>query len=127
MSRDDADPTPVPHFGEDAAVQRQRPTFSRADEAPMPAIGEPELGALHIRLIAVENLLIALLAQASDQQVALARKMASHIAPRDGFTQHPLTVHAAAHITDLLERAARFAAGDLAEYPPPVDKQGAGQ
>jgi len=127
MSRDVADPTAIPHVGEDAAVHRQRPTFSRADEAPMPNIGEPELGALHIRLIAVESLLIALLAHASDQQIALARKMASHIAPRDGFTRHPLTVHASAHITDLLERAARFAAADLKEYSPPADKHGAGQ
>jgi hypothetical protein len=90
----------------------------------MPAIGEPELGALHIRLIAQENLLIALLAHASERQLALARSIAGYIAPRDGFTPHPLTVHAAAHITDLLERASRFSDGGLAD-PPLVDDDGA--
>lgn len=83
----------------------------------MPEIGDPELGALHIRVIALENLLIAMLAQASDQQIALARAMATYIAPRKGFTPHPLTTHAAAHMTDLIQRSARFAEDDL----PPGD------
>jgi hypothetical protein len=44
-----------------------------------------------------------LLATASNQQVELARKMADYISPRPGFTDHPLTIHAAAHMIDLIE------------------------
>jgi hypothetical protein len=79
----------------------------------MPQIGSPELGALHIRVIALENLLIAMLAHASDRQIELARGMARYIVPREGFTPHPLTIHAAAHISDLVDRSARFAGGEL--------------
>ncbi len=75
---------------------------------PMPENASAEVGALHIRVIALENLVIALLATASDRQLELAREMASYIAPRPGFTHHPLTTHAAAHMIDLLKRAARF-------------------
>jgi hypothetical protein len=67
-----------------------------------------DLVALRVRVIALENLLISLLATASDQQLALAREMASYISPRPGFTHHPLTIHAAAHMIDLIERSSRF-------------------
>ncbi len=80
----------------------------REDRVPMPEMAEAELGALHVRVIALENLVIALLASGSDQQLELARLMDPHISPRVGFTNHPLTTHAAAHITDLIERALRF-------------------
>jgi len=82
-------------------------------EAPMPKMGEAEMGALHIRVIALENLVIALLAEASDRQLELARDMVRYIAPREGFTHHPLTTHAAAHMVDLVERSARFRSGEL--------------
>ncbi len=75
---------------------------------PMPENNAAELGALHIRVIALENLVIALLATASDRQLEQAREMARYISPRPGFTPHPLTTHAAAHMVDLVERAARF-------------------
>jgi len=45
---------------------------------------------------------IALLAGASDRQLDLAHEMAAYISPRPGFTQHTLTVHAAAHCMVLL-------------------------
>jgi hypothetical protein len=77
-------------------------------EAPMPENGPAEVASLHVRVIALENLLISLLATSSDEQLDLAREMAAYIAPRSGFTRHPLTTHAAAHMTDLVERAARF-------------------
>jgi hypothetical protein len=38
----------------------------------------------------------------------LAREMAGYISPRPGFTQHPLTIHAAAHMDDLVKRALHF-------------------
>jgi hypothetical protein len=78
------------------------------DQMPMPENNAAELGALHIRVIALENLLIALLATASDRQLEQAREMARYISPRSGFTPHPLTTHAAAHMLDLVERAYRF-------------------
>ena len=36
------------------------------------------------------------------------RNMVSYISPRPGVTGHPLTLHAAGHMTDLIARAARF-------------------
>jgi hypothetical protein len=67
-----------------------------------------ELVQLRVRVIALENLLIALLADASDRQLILAREMAAYISPRPGYTQHPLTIHAAAHMVDLAQRANQF-------------------
>ena len=79
-----------------------------AGQPPFPKMGDAELQALHVRVIALENLVIALLVAASDQELRVARELASYISPRQGFTHHPLTVHAAGHMTDLIERAARF-------------------
>ena len=77
-------------------------------EPPMPEYGKAEVGALHIRVIALENLLVALLAVASDSQIEVAVGMADYVAPRPGFTHHPLTTGAAAHMVDLVDRASRF-------------------
>ena len=77
-----------------------------ADIAP-PDHG-PEINQLHIRVIALENLVVALLAHASTPERAEAAAMASHIRPRAGFTNHPLTTHAAAHMLNLMERAEHF-------------------
>ena len=111
MSRQTSDP--------DDLIQRQR-ALSRWDNeggaAPkasiltgeqisIPEMTNAELVALHVRVIALENLLISLLATASDEQLNLAREMAGFISPRPGFTHHPLTVHAAAHMVDLVERS----------------------
>ncbi|MHA6692722.1 DUF1971 domain-containing protein [Devosia sp. A449] len=78
-----------------------------------PPLTNAELVHLRIRVIALENLVIALLAEASDRQADLAREMAGYIAPRPGYTRHPLTVRAAEHMTDLIDRAAKF------QSPPP--------
>ncbi|QPC88801.1 hypothetical protein GA830_18055 (plasmid) [Mesorhizobium sp. NBSH29] len=82
------------------------------DPAPVPNMGEAELVSLHIRVIALENLVIALLAGASDRQLELAREMAPYISPRPGFIPHPLTTRAADHMVDLVERASRFHSGE---------------
>ena len=74
----------------------------------IPELTNAELVQLRVRVIALENLVIALLAEASDRQLDLAREMATYISPRTGFTQHPLTIHAAAHMVDLVERARQF-------------------
>lgn len=52
--------------------------------------------------------MIALLAEASDRQLEVAREMAGYIAPRRGLTHHPLTTKAADHMIDLVDRADRF-------------------
>jgi hypothetical protein len=64
-----------------------------------------ELVHLQVRVIALENLLKVLLADASDHQVGLMRDMAACISPRPGFTPHPLTIHAAASMINLVESA----------------------
>lgn len=74
----------------------------------VPEMTNTELVHLRIRVIALENLMIAVLAEGSEQQRQMARDMAALITPRQGYTQHPLTIHAADHITDLVERADRF-------------------
>ncbi len=77
-------------------------------QASAPKMSEAELVALHIRVIALENMVISSLAQSSGRQLEQVREMAAYISPRPGFTQHPLTMHAAAHMIDLVERASRF-------------------
>ena len=78
------------------------------ERTPVPELTNAELVTMRVRVIALENLMISLLATASDDQLRLAREMAGYISPRPGFTQHPLTVHAAAHMVDLVERADHF-------------------
>ena len=67
-----------------------------------------ELVQLQIRVIALENVMIALLARAPSSQIELAREMAAYISPRPGFEHHPLTSQAAAHMIQLLGRASHF-------------------
>lgn len=74
----------------------------------VPDMTNTELVQLRIRVIALENLMIAVLAEGSDRQLEIAREMAVQISPRPGFTQHPLTVQAAHHMTDFVDRAIHF-------------------
>ncbi len=74
----------------------------------VPQLTNAELVQLRVRVIALENLMITLLAGASDRQLDLAREMAVYISPRPGFTHHPLTVHAATQMINLVERAGLF-------------------
>lgn len=83
-------------------------TPGEMDQVPTPDMSNADLVALRVRVIALENLVISLLATASDRQLELAREMAGYISPRPGFTSHPLTIHAAAHMVDLVERSTRF-------------------
>lgn len=64
-----------------------------------------ELKQLQLRVIALENLVTALLAEASDRQLDLARALAACITPKQGFTPHHLTIHAARQMTHLIRRA----------------------
>jgi hypothetical protein len=78
------------------------------DPSKIPPLSNAELVQLQVRVIALENLLIMLLAEGSEGQLQLAREMATYISPRAGFTHHPLTTHAGAHIVDLVERAIHY-------------------
>jgi hypothetical protein len=77
-------------------------------QADVPPLTNTELVQLRVRVIALENLMISLLAEASDRQLELVREMASYISPRPGFTHHPLTTHAAVHMNNLVDRARHF-------------------
>lgn len=85
------------------------PGYDRA-HAPIPDLNNSELVQLRVRVIALESLMIAILAEGSDRQLQVAREMADYIAPRPGFTPHPVTVQAASHIADLIDRVAHFEA-----------------
>ena len=83
-------------------------TGEHPSSPPLPKLSNAELVQLRVRVIALENLVIALLAEGSERQRQIARDMGVYIAPRPGFTPHPLTVHAAHRMADLVERAERF-------------------
>jgi hypothetical protein len=78
---------------------------AQSDVAPLT---NSELVQLRVRVIALENLVISLLARSSDHQLDLVREMAAYISPRPGFTPHHLTIRAAAEMIHLIERAAHF-------------------
>jgi hypothetical protein len=64
-----------------------------------------EMAQLRMRVVALENLVLALLMHGSVDQRAAADAMARYIRPRPGFTAHPLTLRAAARMVQLVERA----------------------
>lgn len=105
------------------------PNFNpEGNAAPAPGLAEPpredapltnaELVQLRIRVIALENLVIALLAEAPDRQLTLARGMATYISPRAGFTPHPITLRAADEMLSLVDRADRYLPPSLPQLPP---------
>lgn len=75
-----------------------------------PDLTNTELVQLRVRVIALENLVIALLAGGSPAQRALVRDMAAYILPRPGHTMHPLTVHAGHQMLHLVDRSDYFSA-----------------
>ena len=94
---------------------RDGPKESHAHVLPdpdIPNLTDAELIQLRVRVIALENLMIVLLAKGSDRQLTLAREMATYISPRAGFTHHPLTLQAAAHIDGLVDRALHYRSVD---------------
>ncbi len=88
----------------------QEGQISPERQSAVPELTNAELVQLRIRVIALENLVISLLAEASDRQLGLAREMAAFISPRPGFTHHPLTIHAATQMINLIDRAKHFRA-----------------
>jgi hypothetical protein len=92
------------------SLRQEESSISAEVQFEVPQLTNAELVQLRIRVIALENLVIALLAGASDRQLDLAREMAACISPRPGVTQHPLTTHAAAQMIAFVERAGHFRA-----------------
>ena len=74
----------------------------------IPALSDAEIIQLRIRVIALENIMISLLSTASDGQLKKIIEMADFITPRPGAKQHPLTIHAATQMTQLVERVKHF-------------------
>ena len=79
---------------------RVAPT-STEGEISLLLMGDVELQTLHVRVIALESLVVSLLASASDRQRNQATKMAAYIPPRSGATQHQLTIQATTPLVDI--------------------------
>lgn len=82
-----------------------RPGMARSD---VPYMIDTELEHLRVRVIALENLVVTLLAATSDRRLEMVREMAVYISPRPGFTRHYLTINAAAQMVHLVGRAGPF-------------------
>lgn len=78
------------------------------DHDHVPDLTNAELVHLRVRVIALENLIIALLAAGPEKQSQIALDIADHISPKMGSTPHPLTIKAADHMIDLVNRAIHF-------------------
>lgn len=92
---------------------QSQPAADDLIDATLP-LAPVELNQLRIRIIALENVLIAVLAEGSVRQTERAIEMATLIATRPGFTPHPLMIHAARHIQNLVERSGQVRALDPA-------------
>ena len=71
-------------------------------------IGDAEAANTRVRLIAIENIIVALLANAPDDRLELIREMADFISPRPGMTPHRLTIEAARNMLAIVERAEHY-------------------
>lgn len=71
-------------------------------------IGDAEAANIRVRLIAIENIIVALLADAPDERLDLIREMANFILPRPGMTPHRLTIEAARNMLAIVERAEHY-------------------
>lgn len=87
---------------EQPSSTRDEPLF---DGLPVDTV---EAVQMRVRVIALESLLVALLAEASARQLTLAREMAGFISPRPGCTPHPMTLRAAEEVLSLIDRADRL-------------------
>ncbi len=101
---------------------RVHPASGALPTDPLP-LTNAELVHLQVRVIALENLVKVLLAEASEQQLELMRDMAACISPRPGFTPHPLTIHAAASMINLVDSAGHLR--ELRLGPADIDESSA--
>lgn len=68
-------------------------------------VGDAEAVNIRVRLIALENIVVALLASGTRDGPELVREMAKYISPRSGATPHRLTIEAARNMLAIVERA----------------------
>lgn len=73
------------------------------------ALTDVELVHLRVRVIALENIVIAMLAIGGPRQQKLASELAEIIRPREGTVSHPLTIEAANIIDGLVQRSKHVA------------------
>lgn len=101
---------PLSEWDNEGGAGRCGPKESTAGTPPhsIPELTNTELVQLRVRVIALENLVTALLAGAPECQHDLARSMAAQISPRAGMTPHPLTIQAASQMNELVERAIHY-------------------
>ncbi len=85
-AKDDGDPNPLP-----ATI--------------VGALGDAEAVNIRVRLIALENIVVALLASGTQDGPKLVREMAQYISPRSEAMPHRLTIEAARHMRAIAERA----------------------
>jgi hypothetical protein len=83
------------------------------DQSDTHPLTNSELVQLRVRVIALENMVISLLARSCERQLDHVRELATYISPRPGSTPHHLTIRAAAGMNNLVERAWR-----LRDIPP---------
>lgn len=106
-----ASPQATPIHSEHGPVEPYLPTEPAALVPMLPGDGVPgpgELVQLRIRVVALENVVIALLARTPGRRRDLAREMATYVAPAPGSREHPLTIPVAARMQHLVQRGARF-------------------
>ena len=72
------------------------------------SLGMAELVQLRIRVVALENVVIALLAHTPGRRRDLVREMATYVEPVPGLREHPLTIHVAARMQHLVQRGDHF-------------------
>lgn len=71
-------------------------------------VGDAEAANIRVRLIALENIIVALLANGAEDRLELIREMAEFISPRPGMTPHRLTIEAARNMLAIIERAEHY-------------------
>ena len=101
----------TPTHYEHGPVEPYLPTEPAALEPLPPGDGAPgpaELVQLRIRVVALENVVIALLAQTPGRRRDLVREMATYVEPAPGVREHPLTIPVAARMQHLVQRGDHF-------------------
>ncbi len=68
-------------------------------------VGDAEAVNIRVRLIALENIVVALLASGTQDGPELVREMAKYISPRSDATPHRLTTEAARNMLAIVKRA----------------------
>ncbi len=95
-------------------MPNHEPNPLRATQGPA-SYADVDFAHLRARVVALENLVISMLGIGSDEQLDRARRMAAYISPRDGFTRHRVTIHAAQQIHRLVDRGVHFRSVDIGD------------